>query len=192
MVDSYLVFFGAEEQKLVWWNDDPWSWYGGKEVEENFMEGVVFCTGSVCMLLCRTFPDSTNRPNGNAPGWVTVKMPDKGVLKEVVDYLDMQEELADPSADLWQAMDALEALTKFGKPDHLPAIRRLESQCRVSVPEWNSVLQGDPNKEFYLFFLTNLLVEAQTATSEIQKRATERKYAARPSYPQDLGCPPEF
>ena len=156
----------------LWWNDDPWHWYGAQDSEGNFMraDGIL---GSVCLLLWRTFPDnsSTNVSRADSGGWRPKKRPDAVMLQQLAEDLTLRGEIINTLWHHQRLAEGLEALEEFGTAEQLPAIRRLEAEFPVRVGKVASLLAKDPNGRGLIQMNEGLLRAAAKAREAIQKRS---------------------
>lgn len=146
----------ADRNGDLWWNDDPRKWYAnrsGRDALQYMRQGY----GSVCVLLARTFPDTS--PTNGPEGWKPVKSLEPALLSDLAGDLVVR---ADGLMLLCKGRiaDALDVLAEFGTREQLPAINRFESDLRngfEKVPNtatWKSIL----------------LAKASDARAAIQKR----------------------
>lgn len=156
----------------IWWNDDPWNWHGGGHGRDNSMD-VGLVLGSVCVLVCRTFPDNalTNTALPKGGKWSPVKMPDAVVLQSVAEDLALRGEIIDALSNSQRMSDALETLAEFGVSAELPAITQLEAELPVRVEKVKSILEQDPNGGFVRLNVERLLTAAAKAKTAIQHRS---------------------
>jgi hypothetical protein len=164
----YMFSDGSDN---VWWNDDPTRWYGADEVEGGFLNAPGNL-GPVCLLLWRTFPDSpgTPGPARNRPAWRAVRMPDAVILRQLTDDLEIRGEIMDYLWNSERTTDALESLAKFGLPDQVSAINRLQTELSLRLRNVDPLFSEDPNQELLRARAEELLAAAQNAKAAIEER----------------------
>jgi len=166
----------ADLDSNIWWNDDPWHWYGGKNIDEDFMNAAGNL-GSVCLLVWRTFPEDapTNTALLNVGNWRPVKMLDATVLQQLAEDLALRGEIVDTLWHVERVSDALEALAEFGTREQLPALSRLEAELPLRMEQVKSLLAQDPNGTHPKSVAERLLAAAAKAKAAIQKRSDGQK-----------------
>ena len=161
----------ADMDGSIWWNDDPWSWYGG----DSFMD--ISGLGSVCRLIWRTFPDDsvTHAASSINGKWSQVKIPDATMVQSITEDLVLRGEIIDLLSHNQRIADGLGALAEFGAPAQISAISQLETELPLRMEKVKNILEQDINGELPKLHAKRLLTAAAKAKAAIQKRNNNQK-----------------